>query len=117
MDKVTMIARAETTSVERNWRQSGGGRVLTFDMMLELPHSPKVAALGRNSEIVFEDKRYVVNHREVVRKASPEMVRLALNRIGYAAEVRSRQPMSPASFSRVGNVLHLRSHGTFTSAF
>lgn len=120
MGKMTIITRAETTYVEQNWLQGAGGRVLTFDMMLELPHSPKVAALGRNSEIVFEDKRYVVNHREVVRKASPEMVRLALNRTGYAAEiqgVRSRRHGLPASFSRVGNVPHLRSHGTFTSAF
>lgn len=91
---MTIITRAETTCVEQNWRQGAGGRVLTFDIMLELPHSSKVAALGRNSEVVFEDKRYVVNHREVVRKASPEMVRLALNRTGYAAEiqgVRSRR--------------------------
>jgi hypothetical protein len=120
MNKMTIITKAETTYVEQNWRQGAGGRVLTFDMMLELPHSPKVAALGRNSEIVFEDKRYVVNHREVVSKTSPEMVRLALNRTGYAAEiqgVRSRRHGVTASFSRVGNVPHLRSHGTFTSAF
>lgn len=120
MDKATIITRAETTSVERNWRQSGGGRVFTFDMMLELPQSHKIAGLGRNTEIVFEDKRYVVNHREVVRKASPEMVRLALNRTGYAAEAwraHGGRPTSPASFSRVGNVPHLRSHGTFTSPF
>jgi hypothetical protein len=100
MGKMTIIRRAETTCVKRNWREGAGGRVLTFDMMLELPHSPKVAALGRNSEIVFEDKLYVVNHREVVREASTEMVRLALNRTGYAAEVqgvRSRQHGLPAS--------------------
>ena len=85
------ITRAETTYVEQNWRQGAGGRVLTFDMMLELPHSPTVAALERNSEIVFEDKRYTVNHTEVARKASPEVVRIALNRTGRAAESWSDQ--------------------------
>ena len=70
MNGLTTITRAETTCVEHNWLQSAGGRVLTFDMMLEIPHSPKVAALGRSSEVVFEDKQYIVNHKEVVRKAS-----------------------------------------------
>ena len=114
------ITRAETTYVEQNWRQSGGGRVLTFDMMLELPQSHKIAGLGRESEIVFEDKHYIVNHKEVVRKASPELVRLVLSRTGYAAgtqDVRRRRPVSPPSFSRVGNVSPYSSHGTFTSAF
>jgi len=50
-------------------------------MMLEMPDSPKVAALMRNSEVSFEDKRYVVNHTETVRRTSPKTVRLALNRI------------------------------------
>jgi hypothetical protein len=106
MDELIKITRAETTYVEQNWRQGAGGRVLTFDMMLELPHSTKVAALGRNSEILFEDKRYVVNHKEIVGKAPPEMVRLALNRAGGASETRhvhSRRTSSPASFSRSEN--------------
>jgi len=120
MDKVTIITRAETTCVERNWRQSGGGRVFTFDMMIELPQSHKVAGLGRDSEIVFEDKRYFVSHKEVLRKAPPELVRLVLTGTGYAADtqgVRGRRHGSPASFSRVGNVSPYPSHGTFTSAF
>lgn len=120
MDKMTIITRAETTYVERNWRQSGGGRVLSYDMMLELPQSHKIAGLGRDSEILFEDKRYFVNHKEVVREAPPELVRLVLTGTGYAAVtqgVRSRRHGSPASFSLVGNVPHIRSHGTFTSAF
>lgn len=91
MDELTKITRAETTYVEQNWRQGAGGRVLTFDIMLEVPHSSKVAALRRNSEIVFEDKWYTVNHTEVVRKASPEVVRIALNRTGRAAESWSDQ--------------------------
>jgi hypothetical protein len=113
MDKLTKITRAETTYVEQNWRQGAGGRVLTFDMMLELPHSPKVAALGRNSEIVFDDKRYKVDHTEVVRKSPLEVVRIALNRTGRAAETwsdQSRQPASPTSFSWVGNAPPLHPH-------
>ena len=115
MNELTTITRAETTYVEQNWRQGEGGRVLTFDMMLEMPHSPKVAALGRSSEIVFEDKQYIVNHKEVVREASPEVVRLALNRTGSAPETRhtqSRRAMSPASFSRAENAppTHLTSY-------
>ena len=86
MSELTTIDRAEIARAEQNWRQSAGGRVLTFDMMLELPHSPKVAALGRDSEIVFEDKRYAVIHKEIVIRTSPDMVRLALNRTGGAAE-------------------------------
>lgn len=100
MDKLTKITRAETTYVEQNWRQGAGGRVLTFDMMLELPHSPKVAALGRNSEIVFEDKQYTVNHTEVVRKASSGVIRIALNRSGRAAESWSDQSMRLTSRPR-----------------
>lgn len=108
MDKVTVITRAETTYVEQNWRQAGGGRVLTFDMMLELPQSHKIAGLGCASKIVFEDKRYLVNHKEVVRRAPPELVRLVLNGTGSATEtrdVRSRRHRSPVSFSRVGYML------------
>jgi hypothetical protein len=119
MDKLTKITRAETTYVEQNWRQGAGGRVLTFDMMLEVPHSPTVAALDRNSGIVFEDKRYTVNHTEVVRKASPETVRIVLNRTGHTAETwsgRSRRPTSPGSFSPVGNV-PLPSHGAASHTF
>lgn len=118
MDKLTKITRAETTYVEQNWRQGAGGRVLTFDMMLELPHSTKVAALTRNSEIVFEDGRYVVSHKEVVRKAPPELVRIALNRIGRAAETRtdqSRRPTPPNSFPWVGNAPPLHPHRAGTS--
>ena len=114
MGELTKITRAETTYVEQNWRQDAGGRVLTFDMMLEMPHSTKVASLGRNSEIIFEDKRYVVNHKEVVGKASTELVRLALNRAGGASETRqaqSRRTLSPASFSRIENAPPLPSHG------
>lgn len=120
MDRLTKITRAETTYVEQNWRQGAGGRVLTFDMMLELPHSPKVAALGRSSEIVFEDKQYIVNHKEVVRKATPELVRLALNRAGRAAEswsARSMRPTSPASFSPIENAPPLPFHRPVTPAF
>jgi hypothetical protein len=120
MDKVTIITRAETTSVERNWRQSGGGRVFTFDMMLELPQSHKIAGLGRDSEVVFEDKRYFVNHKEVVREAPPELVRLVLNGAGSVTEtqgVRGRRHGSPASFTRVGNMSPLRSQREVTSAF
>ena len=120
MNGLTTITRAETTYVEQDWRQGEGGRVLTFDMMLEMPHSPKVAALGRSSEIVFEDKQYIVNHKEVVRKASPELVRLALNRAGRAAETwsaRSRRPASPATFSPVGNVPPLPFHRPVTPTF
>lgn len=120
MDELTRITRAETTYVEQNWRQGAGGRVLTFDMMLEMPHSPKVAALGRNSEIVFEDKQYIVNHKEVVGKASPELVRLALNRAGRGAETwsaRSRRPASPASFSPVGDAPPLPFHRPVTPTF
>lgn len=120
MNGLTTITRAETTYVEQNWRQGAGGRVLTFDMMLEMPHSPKVAALGRSSEIVFEGKRYIVNHKEVVGKASPELVRLALNRAGRAAETwsaRSRRPTSPASFSPVGDAPPLPFHRPVTPTF
>ena len=117
MDKLTKITRAETTHVEQNWRQGAGGRVLTFDMMLELPHSPKVATLARNSEIAFEDKQYRVDHTEVVRKGTLGMVRIALNRTGHAAETwsdQSRRPASPASFSWVGNAPPLHSHRAST---
>jgi hypothetical protein len=58
-----------------------------FDMMLEMPQSQKVAALGRQSEIDFEGKRYIVNHKEVVRNVPPETVRLMLNKSGGAAEI------------------------------
>jgi hypothetical protein len=120
MGKLTKITRAETTCVEQNWRQGEGGRVLTFDMMLEMPQSERVADLGRHSEIVFEGKRYIVSQKDVFRKASPEMVRLVLTKAGGASETRqaqSRRYSSSASFSRVGSVPHFRSNGTVTSAF
>ncbi len=103
--KMTIITRAETTHVEQNWRQGGGGRVLTFDMMLEMARSPKVAGLGLNSEVAFEGKRYIVNHKEVVREESPGTVRLVLTRAGRAAEsdpARSKRPRSLAPFLLVG---------------
>jgi hypothetical protein len=112
MNKLTNITRAETTSVEQNWRQGAGGRVLTFDMMLELPRSPKVGALGRNSEIVFEDKQYSVNHTEVVRKASSQVVRIALNRTGRAAESWSDQSRRPASRPRHTAASHELPHAS-----
>jgi hypothetical protein len=86
MDGLTIITRAETSCVERNWRQGAGGRVLMFDMMLEMPQSQKVAVLGCQSEIDFEGRRYIVNHKEVVRKAPTETVRLMLTKNGGAAE-------------------------------
>jgi hypothetical protein len=101
MKEVTMITREETTCVERNWRQSGGGRVFTYTLMLELPQSHKIDGLGSDSEIVFEDERYFVNHKEVVRESPPELVRLVLNGAGSATGtqgVRSRRRGSPASF-------------------
>jgi hypothetical protein len=87
MNETTKITRSETTCAERNWRQDAGGRVLTFDMMLETPQSPKIAALGRHSEIVFEGGRYIVNHKEVDGDVSPEIVRLVLTGTGNAAEI------------------------------
>jgi hypothetical protein len=84
MNETTEITREETTRVDRNWRQ-GGGRVLNFDMMLEIPQSPKIAALGRHSEIIFDGRRYIANHKEVIRKSSPEIVRLLLTGTGVAA--------------------------------
>jgi len=120
MDKMTKITRAEATYVERNWRQSAGGRVLTFDMMLEMTESPKVAALGRDSEVVFDDKRYVLIQKEVVSEASPHLVRLVLERAGGTEgtwSARSRQPLSPASLFRVGCAPPLASHVAVTSAF
>ncbi len=86
---MTTITRAETTYVEQGWRWGGGGRVFSFDMMIEMPDSPKVAALMSNSEVLFEEKRYVVNLTQIVRK-SPKTVRLALSRIDAASET-SRQ--------------------------
>ena len=112
MDKLTKITRAETTYVEQNWRQDGGGRVLTFDMMLEVPQSSKVALLGRNSEVVFEEKRYTVNHTEVVRKTSPELVRIALNRTGRAAESWSDQSRRPTSRPRHTTASHELPHAS-----
>jgi hypothetical protein len=101
VEEVTIITREETTRVERNWRQSGGGRVFTFAVMLELPQSHKIAGLRSDSEIVFEDERYFVNHKEVVRETPPELVRLVLDGAGSATGtqgVRSRRRGSPASF-------------------
>jgi hypothetical protein len=120
MNKMTKITRAETTCVERNWRQSAGGRVLTFDMMLEMTESPKVAALGRDSEVVFDDKRYVLIQKKVVREASPHLVRLVLERARGTERTwsaRSRQSLLPASFSRVGCAPPLASHVAVTSTF
>jgi hypothetical protein len=57
-------------------------------MMLELPQSHKIAGLGSDSEIVFEDERYFVNHKEVVRETPPELVRLVLNGAGSATGTR-----------------------------
>jgi hypothetical protein len=87
MNETTKITRSETTCVERDWRQDAGGRVLTFDMMLKTPQSPKITALGRQSEIVFEGERYIVNQKEVDSDVSPEMVRLVLTGTGIAAEI------------------------------
>ncbi len=119
MDQVTTINRAETTSAEQNWRQDGGGRVLTFDMMLEMPRSRKIAGLGHQSEIVFEDRRYTVNHTEVVSKSSPEMVRLVLNRTSGPPKPRSaeRRRLSwHVGSSWLGNAQPLPSHA-LSSAF
>jgi hypothetical protein len=106
MEKLITITRAETTHVEQNWRQ-GGGRVLTFDMMLEIPQSQKVAALALRSEILFEGKRYTVHQKEVLRKSPPETVRLLLTRADGAADTwptHSGRHRSPPSLSRVVNV-------------
>ena len=116
MNELIEITRAETTYAEQNWRQSAGGRVVTYDMMLEMPRSPKVVALERNAEIVFEEKRYIVNHKETVGKASPEMVRLALSRAGGAAQPRrgrGGRPILPASSA--GNAPPFTSHGAVAS--
>src|SRR4051795_11282354 len=106
MEELITITKAETTHVERNWRQ-GGGRILTFDMMLELPQSRKIAALGPRSEVLFEGKRYAVHQKEVLRKTSPEMVRLLLTRVDSAADTaptHSGRHRSHPSPSRVLNV-------------
>jgi hypothetical protein len=105
MDELTTITRAETTQVEQNWRQ-GGGRVLTFDMMLEMPQSQKVAILGLRSEILFEGKRYTVQQKEVIRRSSPETVRLLLTRTDGAADdwpTHSGRHRSPPLLLRVVN--------------
>ena len=77
---LTTITKAETTYVEEDWRWSAGGRVLTFNMMLEVPVSPKVARLVSHSKVLFEEKPYVVNHTEVI-GTSPKIIRIALSRI------------------------------------
>lgn len=83
MDQVTTIHRGETTYAEENWRYSGSGRVVTYDLTLEMPQSQRIAGLGRNSAVVFEDRQYKVNHREPVGSGSREVVRLVLS---YAPE-------------------------------
>ena len=98
-NKMTIITRAETIHVEQNWRQGTGGRVLTFDMMLEMPHSPKVAGLGLNSEVAFEGRRYIVNHKEVVREESPRTVRLVLTGASRTVEARPARSKRPASLA------------------
>lgn len=76
---MTTITKAETTYFETGWRWSAGGRVTTFNMMIEVPESPKVAGLVSNSKVLFEETEYVVNHTEVI-GTFPKTIRLALNR-------------------------------------
>ena len=78
--KLTTITKAETTYAEEGWRWSAGGRVLTFNMMLEVPVSPKVSRLVSHSKVLFEETAYLVNHTEVI-GTSPKTIRIALNRI------------------------------------
>lgn len=120
MEEIIKIMRAETIRVEQKWRQSAGGRVFSFDMMLEMPHSPKIAALGSSPEIIFEGKRYAVDHKEIIRKTSPEMVRLGLNRTGGVSasrQTRSRRHHSPASFSGTGYASPYSPRGAVTADF
>ena len=77
---MTTITKAETTYVETGWRWSAGGRVLTFNMMLEVPASPKVAGLVNHSKVLFEETSYLVNHTEVI-GTSPKTIRIALSKI------------------------------------
>jgi len=111
MNQLTKITRAETICAEQNWRQSGGGRVLTFDLMLEIPQSQKVSGLECHSQIVFEDQRYIVHRKEVVR-VFPEAVRLVLSRIGFGREpqkVKGRRHLPATSLSSHVNASPVRS--------
>jgi hypothetical protein len=111
MNQLPKITRAETICAEQNWRQSGGGRVLTFDLMLEIPQSRKVSGIECHSQIVFEDQRYTVDQKEVVR-AFPEVVRLVLSRIGLGREphkVKVRQHLPATSSSSHVNTSPVRS--------
>ena len=81
---MTTVTRSETTKVYRNWRESAGGRVLTFDLMLEMPRSSKVDGLPLNSDIVFEGKRYVVNSHAPIIGTAEGTIRLMLMAAGEA---------------------------------
>ena len=74
------ISKAETTYAEEGWRWSAGGRVLTFNMMLEVLESAKVVGLVSNSKVLFEEIAYLVNHTAII-GTSPRTIRLALSRI------------------------------------
>ena len=101
---MTTITRAEKTYVEQRWRLGKGGRVFTFDVMVEIPDSPKIGGVKSSSKVLFEGQQYVVSHTEIVR-TSPKIVRLALNRIdgvavrpGYEIEkYESAKPFSQRS--------------------
>ena len=77
---MTTITKAETTYAEEGWRWSAGGRVLTCNMMIEVPVSPKVARLVSHSRVLFEETPYLVSHTEVI-GTSPKTIRIALSRI------------------------------------
>ena len=53
---------------------------MTFNMMLEVPESPRIAELVSRSKVLFEETPYLVNHTEII-GTSPKTIRIALSRI------------------------------------